>query len=128
MQDDCGPKACERFALLNTAPAMRYQVCFIFLLFYSKKHVGIDNNPDVAVRGLLRVYTYSGLLYQSSGQQTLVLVSGFTLDNIPGVRGVRGSQGLFHFPGPVLEEAEVWGTYIYPDWLTCVSVSPVHRD
>ena len=127
MQDDCGPKACERFALLNTAPAMRYQVCFMFLVFDSK-HVRIDNNPDVTVRGLLRVYRYSGLFYQSSDQQTLVLVSGFKLDNIPGVRGVRGSQGLFHFPGPVLEEAEVWGTYIYPDWLTCVSVGPVHRD
>ena len=31
-------------------------------------------------------------------------------------------MGLLNFNQPVLEDTEVQGTYIYPDWVTCVKV------
>ena len=31
--------------------------------------------------------------------------------------------GLLHFPRQVREESEVQGTFLYPDWVTCVTVS-----
>ena len=32
------------------------------------------------------------------------------------------AMGLLNFNQPVLENREVQGTYIYPDWVTCVKV------
>ena len=39
------------------------------------------------------------------------------------VRSFSTALGLLHFPQPVSEDSEVQGTFLYPDWVTCVTVS-----
>ena len=48
--------------------------------------------------------------------ETWILLKGFS--SIVG----SNAMGLLNFNQPVLEDREVQGTYIYPDWVTCVKV------
>ena len=38
------------------------------------------------------------------------------------------AMGLLNFNQPVMEDREVQGTYIYPDWVTCVKVFTSNKD
>ena len=46
---------------------------------------------------------------------------------LKGSSSIVGSNamGLLSFNQPVLEDREVQGTYIYPDWVTCIRVRKI---
>ena len=46
---------------------------------------------------------------------------------LKGSSSIVGSNamGLLSFHQPVLEDREVQGTYIYPDWVTCIRVRKI---
>ena len=48
--------------------------------------------------------------------ETWTLLKGFSSI------GGSNAMGLLNFNQPVLEDREVQGTYVYPDWVTCVKV------
>ena len=59
-----------------------------------------------------------------SGNQTWILLKG--CGGLPdSMLEFSNVMGLLHFTEPVLMNAEVQGTFIYPDWVTCVEVSSV---
>ena len=56
------------------------------------------------------------------GDETWILLHGS--GRLPGYAvPFTNTMGLLNFNKPVLEDKEVQGTFIYPDWVTCVTVS-----
>ena len=53
--------------------------------------------------------------------ETWILLRGSGRQPDYGTVGIN-TMGLLNFNQPVLEDREVQGTYIYPDWVTCVKV------
>ena len=53
--------------------------------------------------------------------ETWILLRGSGGQPGYGTVGIN-TMGLLNFNQPVLEDREVQGTYIYPDWVTCVKV------
>ena len=53
--------------------------------------------------------------------ETWILLRGSGGQPGYGTVGIN-TMGLLNFNQPVLEDREVQGTYVYPDWVTCVKV------
>ena len=64
---------------------------------------------------------WRGLLNQRK-DETWILLEGSGGPRGYGSTVGRNAMGLLNFNQPVLEDREVQGTYIYPDWVTCVKV------
>merc|ERR1712227_817162 len=63
--------------------------------------------------------TTSALKYKR-GDETWILLHGS--GRLPGYAvPFTNTMGLLNFNKPVLEDKEVQGTFIYPDWVTCVT-------
>ena len=54
--------------------------------------------------------------------ETWILLKGSSGPRGYGSIDGRNAMGLLYFNQQVLEDREVQGTYIYPDWVTCVKV------
>ena len=98
MINHCDPN-CESYTFLNATSAIRYTVC-IGLYCYCIFVIFLNQRKD----------------------ETWILLEGSGGPRGYGSSVGRNAMGLLNFNQPVLEDREVQGTYIYPDWVTCVKV------
>ena len=62
------------------------------------------------------MYIFDKIIFNQSDAETWILLKS-------SVRGFSTTLGLLHFPQPVSEDSKAQGTFLYPDWVTCVTVS-----
>ena len=60
-------------------------------------------------------------------EETWILLQGSGGQPGYGYAG-RNTMGMLNFNQPVLEDREVQGTYVYPDWVTCVKVRKLYKN
>ena len=101
MINHCDPN-CESYTFLNATSAIRYTVC-IGLYCYCIFVIFLNQRKD----------------------ETWILLEGSGGPRGYGSTVGRNAMGLLNFNQPVLEDREVQGTYIYPDWVTCVKVRKI---
>ena len=64
----------------------------------------------------IQMYILKKIIINQIDEETWILLKS-------SVRGFSTTLGLLHFPKQVSEDSEAQGTFLYPDWVTCVTVS-----
>ena len=97
MLHNCDPSVCEIFSYMQ---ALRYKVFIGFYTFY------------------FNIF----LFFSKNDNETWILLKG--RGGLPGSSvPFDNAMGLLHFSEPLTKNADIQGTFIYPDWVTCVKVS-----
>ena len=64
----------------------------------------------------IQMYILKKIIINQIDEETWILLKS-------SVRGFSTTLGLLHFPQQVSEDSEAQGTFLYPDWVTCLTVS-----
>ena len=101
------PKIVSRYLPVNFDTISRATLLFEDLRF-------LVSAWDTFVHWWLKLVFWKYLIQRMD--ETWTLLKGFSSI------GGSNAMGLLNFNQPVLEDREVQGTYVYPDWVTCVKV------